>query len=84
MVRTRNMFEQQKFNLLREENEGFAKLIVELNQVNINEQNIQVVQENIQTLIGYFNLDPNRVMDLILDSYENNLWNKNYLKLLKG
>ena len=31
IVRTRNMFEQQKFNLFREENEGFAKLVVELN-----------------------------------------------------
>ena len=28
---TINFFEQKKFNLLREENEGFAKLIIELN-----------------------------------------------------
>ncbi len=33
---TRNFYEQQKFNLFREESEGFAKLIVELNQPNIN------------------------------------------------
>ncbi len=30
-VNTAYFFEQQKFNLMREENEGFAKLIVELN-----------------------------------------------------
>jgi THO complex subunit 2 len=28
---TQFFYEQQKFNMLREENEGFAKLIVELN-----------------------------------------------------
>ena len=40
-------YEQQKFNLLREENEGFSKLIVELNQVNIGDCNIEIVKENI-------------------------------------
>lgn len=34
-VYTRTFYEQQKFNLFREESEGFAKLIVELNQPNI-------------------------------------------------
>ena len=44
---TRTYFEQQKYNLLREENEGFAKLLVELNQTNITNSNIQIVKENI-------------------------------------
>jgi THO complex subunit 2 len=69
------MYEQQKFNLLREENEGFAKLIVELNQCNINPSIIDNVKCNIEALIGFFNLDPNRVLDIILDSFENNIWN---------
>ena len=30
--RTQTLFAQQKFNLMREECEGFAKLIIELNQ----------------------------------------------------
>ena len=77
------MYEQQKFNLLREENEGFAKLIVELNQPNINQSNIDVVKKNVEAMIGFFNLDPNRVMDLILDSFENNMQNQAYLILLK-
>ena len=36
---TREFFEQQKFNLLREENEGFSKLLLEINQENLNESN---------------------------------------------
>lgn len=84
VVRTRNIFEQQKFNLLREENEGFAKLIVELNQLNINASNVETVEKNVQALIGFFNLDPNRVLDIILDSFQNNLWNSTYIQLLKG
>ena len=78
------MFEQQKYNLLREENEGFAKLIVELNQSNITLANIETVKANVEALIGYFNIDPNRVLDIILDSFENNLWNRGpYLRLLE-
>lgn len=41
---TQLLYEQQKFNLLREENEGFAKLAVELNQSNISMANIVVVK----------------------------------------
>ena len=71
--------------MLREENEGFAKLIVELNQSNINLDNINNVISNIEALIGYFNLDPNRVLDIILDSLENNIWNlEGYLVLIKN
>ena len=80
---TQMMFEQQKFNLLREENEGFAKLMVELNQPNITMGNIGVVRQNVEALIGFFNLDPNRVRDLILDAFMSNLWNREpYLALL--
>ncbi len=41
-------YKQQKFNLLREESEGFSKLITELNQKDINKS----VLQNIQSLIG--------------------------------
>lgn len=51
---TRTFYAQQKYNLLREENEGFAKLLIELNQENIDASNAQVVKDNIQKLIGYF------------------------------
>ena len=53
--------------------------------MNINPSNVDVVKENVQTLIGFFNLDPNRVLDIILDSFENNLWNHGtYIRLLEG
>jgi THO complex subunit 2 len=45
-------YKQQKFNLLREESEGYSKLITELNQREINEH----VLQNIQSLIGKFYL----------------------------
>jgi THO complex subunit 2 len=80
---TQKHYTQIKFNLLREENEGFAKLIVELSQLNINPQNVNVVSENIQRLIGYFSLDPSRVLDLLLTAFETNLQNHSYLTLLK-
>ncbi|KAF2362580.1 THO complex subunitTHOC2 C-terminal [Trinorchestia longiramus] len=63
-------YKQQKFNLLREECEGYAKLVTELNQSldhNITPQTMITV---IRSLIGCFNLDPNRVLDLILEAME--------------
>lgn len=42
------------------------------------------MSSNIEGLIGYFNLDPTRVLDILLDSFENNFWNSEaYLSLLK-
>jgi THO complex subunit 2 N-terminus len=41
-------YKQQKFNLLREESEGYAKLITELNQ----ETTYDAVLQNIKSLIG--------------------------------
>lgn len=71
-TKTRLFFKQQKFNLLREETEGYAKLLTELSQpTNQTSSKIHMVWMNqIQSLIGYFDLDPNRVLDLILDIAE--------------
>jgi len=41
-------YKQQKFNLLREESEGYAKLVTELNQ----DASHEVVLQNIKSLIG--------------------------------
>lgn len=68
-VKTQKYFTQVKFNLLREENEGFSKLIVEVSQLNISGSNVKVVIQNIQKLIGYFSLDPSRIIDLILTAF---------------
>jgi hypothetical protein len=49
-----NSYKQQKFNLLREESEGYSKLIVELNQEVTDAVNPQSVLEHIKSLIGKF------------------------------
>uniref|UniRef100_A0A3B4GW35 THO complex subunit 2 n=1 Tax=Pundamilia nyererei TaxID=303518 RepID=A0A3B4GW35_9CICH len=63
------LYKQQKFNLLREENEGYAKLITELGQDLSGNITSHIVLESIKSLIC-FNLDPNRVLDIILEVYE--------------
>ena len=45
-------YKQQKFNLLREESEGFAKLVSELTQVTIDPSTSSQVSKNIKALIG--------------------------------
>ena len=79
-VNTSLLYKQQKFNLLREESEGYAKLITELSTSlpssskysddisSVNEK-IDIVLRNIKALIGYFDLDPNRVLDVIFDIF---------------
>ncbi|KAI1301341.1 THO complex subunit 2 [Halotydeus destructor] len=68
-LKTRIFYKQQKYNLLREESEGYSKLIIELNQDE--EFDVQYMLKVIRSLIGCFNLDPNRVLDIILECFEN-------------
>jgi THO complex subunit 2 len=78
-------YKQNKFNLLREQSEGFSKLITEvtsalppphspatalpLDPSSIAPERVQAVWERIVSLIGYFDLDPNRALDVILDLF---------------
>ena len=62
-------YKQQKYNLFREECEGYAKLVTELNQ-DLSTISPAEILEVIKSIIGYFNLDPNRVLDIILESFE--------------
>ena len=64
-----NSYKQQKYNLFREECEGYAKLVTELNQ-DLSTISPAEILEVIKSIIGYFNLDPNRVLDIILESFE--------------
>lgn len=58
------VYKQHRFNLQREETEGFAKLLVLLAGVRDSGNgrgNAGVdSEENMRRLIGYFDLDPNR------------------------
>jgi THO complex subunit 2 len=76
-------YKQNKFNLLREQSEGYTKLSTELIQSigaphssstalptessTIIEARARAAWEKIVGLIGYFDLDPSRALDIILD-----------------
>ncbi len=67
---------QNKFNLLREESEGYAKLITEfsrffgLDATATGGNGPAEVIGKLQGLIGSFDLDPNRVVDILLECAE--------------
>ena len=76
-------YKQNKFNLLREQSEGYSKLTAELTSslgpahspftgrpaesYPCIEERARPVWEKVISLIGYFDLDPNRALDIILD-----------------
>ncbi|KAF9468910.1 transcription factor/nuclear export subunit protein 2-domain-containing protein [Collybia nuda] len=84
-IRTRTglFYKQNKFNLLREQSEGYSKLTAELTSslgpahssttgrptesYSAIEDRARPVWEKVISLIGYFDLDPNRALDIILD-----------------
>ena len=84
-VKTQLMFTQKKFNLLREESEGYSNIITELCQgkAGITPESAGAIFERIQALIGYFDLDPNRCFDLVLEAYEQNASTPGYMKLVE-
>lgn len=67
-IKTKLYYKQRRFNLFREENEGYAKLLTELNKEYADEDKNSL--EIVKSLIGCFNIDPNRVLDVILESFE--------------
>lgn len=78
IVRTNTtiLYKQKRFNLLREESEGFSKLIVEIYSSAFSRNNMQKVDNTASTivsLIGYFDLDPVRTLDVFLDIAAMNL-----------
>ena len=78
----RNLW-QSKYNLLKEANEGYSKIILILLTLKEN-VNSQKLYQTITCHIGNFDLDPDRVLDLILDSYIQNPQNKIHLDLLNN
>lgn len=77
-IRKRDEFyTQKKYNLLHEVSEGYAKLIVEVYQI----MRVQATLERqapyalkiINLLMGHYNLDPNRVLDILIEIFGNQL-----------
>lgn len=67
---TNLLYKQKRFNLLREESEGYSKLLVEMHLAGtqpLAKVKAPLVASTIESLIGYFDLDPLRSLDIILD-----------------
>jgi len=78
-----NSYKQNKFNLTREQSEGWSKFTIELTSSlgpahapdtgrskelpDALASRAQGVWDRLVSLIGYFDLDPNRALDVILD-----------------
>ncbi|KAI5124799.1 hypothetical protein M0805_005432 [Coniferiporia weirii] len=90
-IRTRTglFYKQNKFNLLREQSEGYTKLTTDLvgslgpahSPLTARPtESFQAVRaraaaawERVVSLVGYFDLDPNRALDVILDVFSANI-----------
>ena len=81
-VNTNLYYKQQKYNLLREETEGFSKIVTMLSSLAPLTNATNIPEKSISSVIGHFELEPNRMIDIILDFYELNPWNTSYLTLL--
>lgn len=83
---TRHVYTQRKFNLLREESEGYSKLVTLLNQVGAGALTpgpcVDAAVDEIKSLIGYFALDPNRTCSLVLDAFTVQSHNDAFLELI--
>lgn len=82
-------YKQNKFNLLREQSEGYSKLVIELTSgmgpphsstTGLPTESYKDIHARashvwgkVISLIGKFDLDPNRALDLILDVLSSNL-----------
>jgi THO complex subunit 2 len=70
---TNLLYRQANYNLLREETEGYSKLTTELFTTSSTEpptsQTIQATFERVKGLIGTFDLDVGRVLDVTLDVF---------------
>lgn len=112
-LRTNMLYVQTKYNLLREEPEGFSKLFTEIfdnlppifdtytptedgvkltkeeaarRRAEAVEVRVKEIVPNIASLVGYFDIDPNRVLDMILDLFIANIadhWDF-FVKLLEA
>jgi THO complex subunit 2 len=72
---TNQLYRQANYNLLREESEGYSKLAAELYRTPYQSQGhhdfalVQASWERIKGLIGTFDLDVGRVLDVVIDVF---------------
>ncbi|RLN72958.1 hypothetical protein BBJ28_00025185, partial [Nothophytophthora sp. Chile5] len=80
-INTKTLYTQTKYNLLREETEGFAK-VLGLLHTGVTKRQLAATSTDLLALIGFFDLDANRVLDLVLDAYERHPRNDCFAQLL--
>ena len=70
---TNLLYRQSNYNLLREETEGYSKLVTELFTMSSSDagsgENVQEAFERVKGMIGAFDLDVGRVLDVTLDVF---------------
>ncbi|KAI0132567.1 THO complex subunit 2 [Xylariales sp. AK1849] len=73
---TNTLYRQSNYNLLREESEGFSKLITELywaahnlHQEQLSREQVEAGFERVKGLIGCFDIDVGRVLDIVFDVF---------------
>lgn len=70
---TNFLYRQSNYNLLREETEGYSKLVTELFTTSSNEpptsEVVEETFERVKGMIGAFDLDVGRVLDITLDVF---------------
>ncbi|KAH8702482.1 putative THO complex component [Talaromyces proteolyticus] len=70
---TNILYRQSNYNLLREESEGYSKLVTELfttsNTESPSSENVEETFERVKAMIGAFDLDVGRVLDVTLDVF---------------
>ena len=86
---TNLLYRQSNYNLLREESEGYSKLMTELFTTSNNEppsgETVDATFERVKALVGAFDLDVGRVLDVVLDVFASVLVKQNrfYVKFLR-
>lgn len=81
-INTKTLYTQTKYNLLREETEGFSKVLCLLH-TGVAKSQMEATRTDLMALIGFFDLDANRVLDLVLDAYEMHPRNDCFAQLLE-
>ncbi|EEH46561.1 uncharacterized protein PADG_02659 [Paracoccidioides brasiliensis Pb18] len=86
---TNLLYRQSNYNLLREESEGYSKLLTELFTTSSNEppsgEVVEDTFERVKAMIGAFDMDVGRVLDVTLDVFAAVLVKKNrfFVKFLR-
>ena len=79
---TKVNYEQSKHSLLRESNEGYSKVVLLLTNMR-DLHDPQSIWKKALELVGNFDLDPDRVLDLIVEARLTAPSDKHFLSLLR-